>query len=256
MGQTTSSQLGFVDDCARELAAAQRAGLANARSHVFRGITPSQALQIQRRVMSLLDEDATTCKVAINPDGIGICAPIFASLCGQSGHAFDLPASGFLGIEVEIAARLSRDVTPDMAGEGFDAVLSSIESFHVGVELVGTRLAHRNEAGPLAQLADNLSTCGYVLSAVPFPKGPDISETQVDVIIDGKALERRPATNAFGNILNPIIACGRVEEREFDGLKAGMLVTTGALSGLIPIQGPAIIQAGLAGFELVEFELM
>lgn len=138
------------------------------RSDVFKGISPKDTLQVQRRLMSLLDETATVSKVGINPDGVGICAPIFASSCRESGHSFILPTTGFLGIEVEIAARLSRDVTPGMAAGGFDAVLSAIESFHVGVELVGTRLADRNEAGALAQLADNLNTCGYVHSQLPF----------------------------------------------------------------------------------------
>lgn len=150
---------------------------------------------------------------------------------------------------------VSRDVTPDIASDGFDAVLASIESFHIGIELAGTHLANREEAGPLAQLADNLNTCGYVQSQQPFPKMADVSGTVVEIIVEGKPLELCKGVSAFGDILSPLVACGRVEDREFDGLKAGMLVTTGALSGLIPVQGPAKIRAGIAGFELVELEL-
>ena len=212
-------------------------------------------MQVQARVLSLLGETSNVSKVGINADGDGIWAPIPSVHCGTSGHAFKLPRSGFIGIEVEIAARLNQDITPAIAAGGAEAVLAAVECFHIGVELVATRLEDRDAAGPLAQLADGINTFGYVHSEIPFPRRNDLAGAMVEVFINDKIIAREPGASAFGSILNPIIACGRIEERPFDGLKAGMLVTTGALSGLVPIQGPARFRAGLAGFDLVEFEL-
>lgn len=245
----------LLEACALELAAAHRGNEASARAAVFEGISHADALRVQARVLSLLGEASNVSKVGINADGQGIWAPIHSAHCGVSGHVFNLPRTGFIGFEVEVAARLSQDITPSIAAGGHEAVLSAIESFHIGVELVATRLQDRDTAVPLAQLADGINTFGYVHSEIPFPRGHDLSGALVEVFIDDEPLERQPGASAFGSILNPIIACGRIAERDFDGLKAGMLVTTGALSGLVPIPGPALVRAGLAGFDPVEFQL-
>lgn len=244
-----------VEHCAQALAAAHHARRAIAGGENFIGLTREEALQVQARVMELLGQSTQVSKVGINGQGQGICAPIFARDCGTSRHTFTLPSTGFLGIEVEIAARLSRDVTPALAAEGPEVLLAAIESFHIGVELVATRLTDRDAAGSLAQLADSISTFGYVHSERPFAPEHDISGLDVEVEIDGIQLDRVPASSAFGNILNPILSCGLMVDRPVDCLKAGTLVSTGALSGLIPIQKPALIRAGLTGFEPVTLTL-
>lgn len=245
----------IVEACARELTEAHRVGLANAKAANFEGISRADALRIQTRVLDRLGEKSNVCKVGINAEGLGIWAPIPSTHCGVSGHVFDLPGTGFLGLEVEVAARLSRDITPDIAARGNEAVLAAIESFHIGIELVASRFEDRNSASPFAQLADGINTFGYVHSEVPYSRGHDISESLVEIFINDQPLKPELGASAFGSILNPIVACGRIEERDFDCLKGGMLVTTGALSGLIPIDRPVRIRAGLAGFEQVEFLL-
>lgn len=150
---------------------------------------------------------------------------------------------------------MSRDITPAIAAGGQEAVLATIEHFHIGVELVATRFQDRNSVDTNSQLADGINTFGYVHSDIPFPKGHDLTDTLVEVFIDDVRLKREPGVSAFGSILNPIISCGLVEQRDLDCLKAGMLVTTGALSGLIPLSKSARIRAGFVGFDPVEFQL-
>ncbi len=213
------------------------------------------ALAIQRRTMELLGERAAASKIAFEPSGQAIAAPIYAGMTHLSGADIVLPKRGFIGIEVEVAVKLAKAITPEMASAGIDGIMPAIASFHVGIELVGTRLDDRSAAGPYGQLADNLNTCGYVWSDIPFARGADLDGVEVVLEIDGEPATTTPGKHPFGGVLEPIVAYGRQPLDGVGALDADMLVTTGALTGLIGHDRPARIRAGIKGAELVAFTL-
>lgn len=194
-----------------------------------------QAPAVQLAVMQRLGEVAPASKVAINREGRAVIAPMFGSRFVESGSA--LPMAGATGLEVEIAVRLGRDLAPGMD------LLSAIDGFFVGVELIGPRLANHRQAGLGAFLADNLVSNGYAINrSVPWSHGPDIGFSVV-VEVDGRKVHDAPALNPFGGVL---VALGAYLQAPFDchgALRAGHMITTGTLCGVIPISGPCEIHA-------------
>ena len=240
---------------ARQLADAQKDTGLSVPATGFAEIDRDTAFQIQRRTMDLLGERAAASKIAFEPSGQPIAAPIYSGMTyGQSARVV-LPKRGFLGFEVEIAVRLGATITPEMASRGAKGIMPAIAGFHVGIELVATRFEDRSAAGPYGQLADNLNTAGYVWSDVSWQRGTDIDDIKIFVEIDDDPIVITPGAHPFGGVLEPIVDYGRQQSDKFGALEAGMLVTTGALSGLIKCAKPALIRAGIMGTEPVSFSL-
>lgn len=244
-----------LDALAQQLAEAHRQPARTVPAARFAGLGVEAAMAIQARTLQLLGERALVTKVGIDATGRGTAAPIYASLAGPDGTSIARPERGLLGIEVEIAIRLATAITPEMAAAGEAAVVPAIASFHVGVEIVGSRFDDRAIAGANGQLADNLNTGGYVWSETPWPRGLDLKDIQIDVAVDGEAYWRGPGVNPFGSILTPVIAYARAPLDGFGALGAGMLVTTGSLCGLVAINRPCTIRAGITGSAPVTLSL-
>lgn len=136
---------------AHELAAAHRDTAIKLNGEAFACLDFEGAQQVQAITRRLLSESVPVSKVAIDAAGRAVGAPIYGSLVACSGGTIDLPPRGWLGIEVEIAARLGRTISPELAAEGAEAVLTAIESFHVGIEIVGSRFADRLTGDPMGR---------------------------------------------------------------------------------------------------------
>lgn len=244
--------VGTFETLARALAEGHRDPSRKVDATAFRDLDFDGAQQVQALTRRLLAESCTVSKVAIDPTGRAVAAPIYDSLVGPSGATFELPARGWLGLEVEIAVRLSRRITPAIAERGTDAVLEAIESFHVGVEIVGSRFDDRAAAGPNGPFADNMNTAGYVWSPTPWTRGVDVEGLPIAVAVDGETRWQGPSTLPFGPLLTPIIAYAR-RPLAFAALEAGMLVTTGTLCGLVELNEPGHISASLADAPPVAF---
>lgn len=221
----------------------------------FAGLDRDQACEVQHLTRQLLSETAPAAKVAVSADGSAICAPFYGSTICKSGFAFEIPARGLIGIEVEIAVRLARTIGPETARADAHAVLDAIESFHVGVEIVGSRFDDRLAAGPFGQLADNINGAGYVWSPHPWTRGADIADLRIEVSVDGAPFWQGTGAAPFGELLTPILAVARNAPAGFDPLQQGMLVTTGALCGLIEIRSPGRIEARIVGADPVHLTL-
>lgn len=203
---------------------------------------------VQVAVMQRLGESAPASKVAITAEGRAVIAPMFGSRFVDSGSA--LPAAGATGLEVEIAVRLGRDLAPGVN------VLSAIDGFFVGVELIGPRLANHRKAGLGALLADNLVGNGYVINrTTPWLHGPDIG-FRVVVEVDGRKMHDAPAVNPFGGVL---VALETYLQAPFDchgALRAGHVFTTGTLCGVIPVSSPCRIDARIGEGPAVKVTLL
>lgn len=223
------------------LAAAHRSGELIDLDPDLKALPVDDAPAVQVAVMQLLGETAAGSKVAINKEGRAVVAPLLGSRFVESGAS--LPLGGATGLEVEIALRLRRDLTPELARDE-SALLSAIDAFYVGVELIGSRLRNHREAGLGTALADNLVGNGYAINSVEiYPGGADISKAMVTVEIDGTEVHQAPALNPFGSVLAALAAYARAPFDAYGALRAGHIITTGTLCGVIPISGPCSISA-------------
>lgn len=141
-----------------------------------------------------------------------------------------------LGIEAEIAVCFGRDLPARAEPYTPEEIRAAIASAHVAMELIDTRLADPDAAGPLWRLADNLLNGGLVIGeAIPNWRELDFSGLTVRVHANGLCLAEtigRPP-------LDDLFYCLPWWLTHNGGAQAGDIVTTGAWNGMHPVNLPA-----------------
>jgi 2-keto-4-pentenoate hydratase len=162
-------------------------------------------------------------------DMLPTAAPIFPQRIAFSPARF--PGSDFfsLGIEAEIALRFGRDLPARATPWARAEILDAIASAHVAMELVDTRLADPEAAGPLWRLADNLLNGGLVLGdAIANWRDLEYAGLRVRIFANGQ-----PIAETVGRPpLDDIFYCLAWWLGHAGGARAGDIVTTGAWNGM------------------------
>jgi 2-keto-4-pentenoate hydratase len=165
-----------------------------------------------------------------------LAAPVFPQRFAPSPACFPVGMFLGMGIEAEIAFRFGRDLPAHPLPYTREEILDAISSAHVAMELVDTRLADAETAGPLWRLADNLLNGGLVVGdEIPHWRELDFSSRRVRVLVDGTCtadtLGRPPLDDVFFCLPWWIDHVG--------GARAGDIVTTGAWNGAHNLAMPA-----------------
>ena len=239
-------------DLARRLALAHRNGLHDVDPAPFASVTRDDAFAIQRAVQAELGVATGLIKTAIAPDGLGAAAPIYASGFGHNG--FQLPSTNVIGLELEVGLVLGSDLSVEAATADDVAAIDAIDHYFVGIEICGTRYADRAAAGYNGGLADNMAALGYVLDPTPRVLGAEVENFDVELNFAGQRIYFAPTKHSFGNVLASYIAYARNQQPHLP-LKAGTVITTGSLCGLVPISGTGAV-LGKLGNHTVSFDIV
>ena len=245
--------MSLVEDLAHQIAEAHRGGRHDVDATPYSVLDRAAAYDVQLRVMQLLGETAGLYKTAIAPDGVGVAAPIYESRFGQSG-AFKLPSTNVTGLELEVGLVLDRDLDVETAHRDEIDIIEAIDYYFVGVEICGTRYVDRTIAGFNGGLADGMSALGYVMNPVHRDLGAEIDDFEVQLSFAGRQIHAAPARHSFGSVLASFIAYAKNQNPAYP-LKAGTIVTTGSLCGLVPITGTGRV-VGQLGRYSVEFDIV
>jgi 2-keto-4-pentenoate hydratase len=232
------------------LVAAQRDSSPSVDPTPYIDLSRDSAHEIQDGVNAALDRPVGMLKTAVHPDGVGVVAPIPAQQVGRAPR-FHLSARGVAGLEVEVGVVLARDV-PMVAGLDEATVRAAIDDFFLGVEVCGSRYSDRTRAGLMGSLADNMSSYGYVIG----PRralGDAIEGLEVRLVFGGAEIYAAPVQHGFGTVLASIVAYARAQRAAYP-LRAGTIITTGSLCGLVPTSGGGHVEAHL-GSDSLAFEL-
>lgn len=165
-------------------------------------------------------------------DAIPFAAPVFPSRLSISparftGHLFTRP-----GIEAEIALQFGHDLPPRPQPYARSELLAAIGCAHVAMEVVDSRLADPEVAGPHWRLADNLLNGALVLGEpIPHWRDVDWDGLTVQVMFDGQALPGVTGRPPLGDIFH----CLSWWLAHVGGARKGDIVTTGAWSGMHPV---------------------
>jgi 2-keto-4-pentenoate hydratase len=235
-----------LDAIAADIAAAHRDPRLRVKATRLAPLKLAEAMAVQGMVLRLLGDRVPVVKVALAADSMGIAAPIPSRIVIDSGGVMVLGDRDFLGLEVEVAAHLAVDLTAALAAAGPEAMLGAIAHFSIGIEVIGSRIDDRRQAGPFGPLADNLVTGGYVRGATPLARLPLIDGLPIVVRVDGEVVREETARHPFGDAIKPIAAYAKAPNDHFGGLAKGMVVTTGSLSQLliVPRRGHVAIRVG------------
>ena len=164
-----------------------------------------------------------------------LAAPVFPQRVSTGPARF--PAEMFLGmgLEAEIAFRFGRDLPARALPYSREEILDAIAGAHVAMELVDTRLADAEAAGPFWRLADNLLNGGLVIGdEILRWRELDFAARRVRVLANGECLAEtlgRPP-------LDDLFFCLPWWIDHVGGARAGDIVTTGAWSGMHRVKMP------------------
>ena len=238
-------------DLAQQLFEAHKDGSRTVDAGPFSVLDRAAAYRVQTRVLDMLGDAPKMLKTAVHSDGAGVVAPILR--LDQSGSA-RLPASRLIGLEVEVGIVLARDITSEAATADEIDAIEAIDHYFVGVEVCGTRYKDRAIAGATGGLADNMSAFAYVMDPTPRDLGADIDGFDVTIEFAGKRIYNAPAKHGFGTVLASYLAYARNQHPAYP-LKAGTIITTGSLCGLVPVSGTGHVAAGL-GAHVIQFDIV
>lgn len=237
--------IGAVQELGRRYAHVDRAGATIPFAQLQTdGLVPDDvetAMAVQRAFVEASGKPVKGWKLAIRPDGQAIGAPMLDCFSVDDKNIASFPETGTEGIEVEICFTLSCDIPARGAALFTRAELvHCIDKVHLGVEIIRFRLAEKNHVQFPLFLADRLANHGFII-------GPEINADIIDVFAgNGANLPRLVVTEgakaAFdatakhpnGDPLAPLVAFANSSLNRGDMLKAGNVVTTGSLCGMLP----------------------
>lgn len=214
------------------------------------------AMTVQGEVARRLSTGVAGWKVAIRPEGAAVAAPLLAPITGTMSE-FKIAQTGFLGIEVEIGLRLKADLPP-RGSQAYtrEDVLAATDMVFAGIEVVAARVPGYLQAPfPLA-LADNMANGGYAIgSGVTEWSKLDLAALMTRIRVDGKEVHALRGGHGNGDPLIPVVAYASAQFDKLGGLRAGQIITTGTLCGLMPVALPAMIEAEIEGIGAARLHL-
>jgi 2-keto-4-pentenoate hydratase len=160
-------------------------------------------------------------------------APLLAGALVRSPARFDGRAMHMIGVELEIAFRVARDLAARDAPVGREEALSAIGEAFVALEVVDTRLDDFRRADPEWLLADNQMNHALVVGdGVADWRTLDWPGLRVRLEIDGQAVVEQAGGLGAGDPLRPLAWMVDHAVRQRGGLRRGQAITTGSWTGL------------------------
>lgn len=183
-----------------------------------------------------------------------LVGPIFAAALWPqaAGETLDVPVfvGGFAAVEAEYVFRLGADAPAGKTLWTAEEALALVSALHIGIETAGSPLATINVLGPAVVVSDFGNNAGLVLGPeITDWRGRDEAGLLCETFIDGHSVGRGGAASVPGGLGAALaFALGRCARRGLP-LRAGMLVSTGAATGIHDILAgqSARIHFGAAG---------
>jgi 2-keto-4-pentenoate hydratase len=137
--------------------------------------------------------------------------------------------------EVEYQARLGANLPPRAKPYLTEEVAEAVISLHPGIELSECRFVHDGAFPPLtAILADGAGSGTIVYgSAIPDWRNRDIAGQEVVLICNGTPRRKGTAADALEHPIMPLTWLANELSRTGIGLKAGEMISTGTLTGML-----------------------
>ena len=155
---------------------------------------------------------------------------VFARGVHESGASLRHQDFVRVGVECEIAVRLTRDLALSAAPFTAETVAQAVEAYLPAIEIVDDRYADWQTLGAPTLVADDFFAAGCVLgNPVARSVAPDLLEVAGRAIVNGNEVGRGTGADVLGHphhalawLANHLAAGGR-------GLRAGQIVLTGSL---------------------------
>jgi 2-oxo-3-hexenedioate decarboxylase/2-keto-4-pentenoate hydratase len=203
--------------------------------------TEADGYRIQQALRGLLAADLGApagykigCTSAVMQHYLGIPHP-----CGGSVFATGVHKSGVslrhgdfvrVGVECEIAVRLSRDLDPAQAPFTAESVAAAIEAYLPAIEIVDDRYKDWETLGAPTLVADDFFAAACVLGQpVPRSAAPDLLKVIGRALVNGTEVAHGTGADVLGHPHHALAWLANHLAADGKSLRAGEIVLTGSL---------------------------
>ena len=171
-------------------------------------------------------------------------APIHVASVYENVSTLKASLFRVVGLEAEIAFRLARDLAVRERVWTRAENLDAVGSVHPVFETLDTRFAAVGALDPLSHLSDQGSHGALIVGpAAAKWRGLDFAHEKVALDIDGERRVDAIGGNSAGDPVRLLEWLANDGARDFGGLKAGQIVTTGSCTGTIFVRPGARAKA-------------
>jgi 2-keto-4-pentenoate hydratase len=212
-----------------------------------------EAYEIQRLVFADLGGAAAAWKVgAGSPDADPACAEIANATLFPDGAAMPAGMFNFVGAEAEIAYRLAQDLRSRAKDYSLDEVRAAVGSVHPAIEITDTRFAALASQNRPSHIADQLNHGALAVGASAASLADVDPRAQKAVMeVNGDIRAETIGGNPAGDPMRLLLWLANIGSRAAGGLRAGSVITTGSLTGVVLVSPPVHLRADLPGLGTV-----
>ncbi len=188
------------------------------------------------------------CTTTVMQDYLGIAHPCAGSLYRSrvvgSGAVFSLSRFRRVGVELEIAVRLGRDLPARPTPYDRAEIEAAVDSLHPSIELVEDRYEDWRSIGTPTLVADDFFSAGCVLGPAAEHAG-DLGGEACEILVDGAAAGAGHGRDILGH---PLEALRWLADHPpaTSGLENGQAVTLGSVAKTLWIEGPVRVEGRYA----------
>jgi len=162
-------------------------------------------------------------------------------------------AGGFAAVEAEYMFEIGEDAPAGKTSYSTADAVSLVKRMVCGVETAGSPLATINVVGPLAVVSDFGNNNGVIVGPeVPNWRDRVLSELTCETFINGKSVGTGTAANVAGGPVEPLRFVAELCARRGRPLKAGMIITTGAITGIHDVLPGEVARVEFKGLGAVQ----
>lgn len=170
-----------------------------------------------------------------------LVGPVFAAQLRAITPGQSLPLKviegGFAAVEAEYIFVLAADAPADKTDWSPEEAATLVGSLHLGIEFAGSPLASINQLGPPVVVSDFGNNAGVLLGPeVDNWRAVDMNSLQCETWIQDRCVGRGGAASISGGLLTALAFALNRNARRRRPLRAGMIVSTGASTGIHDIR--------------------
>lgn len=218
--------------------------------------TTEDAYRIQNETVAVLGPVGAWKVQPMPATGAPFAAPILARTVFADGAKLRTADFPSLGIEVEVAVTLNRDLPQRSQSYSAEDLRSAIGSFHLALEVLASRFIDRQQVAQLAGIADLQHSGAIVLgAAITAQPLPEFGTQTAELTIDGITVGKTGGNAATSNMLAALAWLANHAAARGLPLKSGNVVITGSRIGPLPVTGRQVVAlAHGLGTVAAEFE--
>jgi len=180
-----------------------------------------------------------------------VAGAIFANnVLKANGRALEVEAieGGFFAIEAEFVARLADDLPSDKSDWTCEEAAEQIDAVFVGIELAGSPLSEINDLGSAVVASDFGNNAGLIVGREVPDWRERLDSIAAETVVAGEVVGRGLASSLAGGPMESVRFLMEHCARWGRPLKAGTLISTGAVTGVHRVHAPVEAVCRFEGF--------